>query len=103
MLVVPPYWIDAVVMIQANNTYYPFHRVPKFWIFISKQLEAGKIKSSKMVWQEVSEGNDELARWVRERKEAACVLLLIGMFKPLSLKFLSTCSVNTNPIRQHSS
>lgn len=67
--IVEPYWIDAVVMIQASNAYYPFHRVPKFWRFLARQLELGTIKSSKIVWQEVSAGTDELARWVVERRE----------------------------------
>ena len=63
------YWIDAVVLIQASNAYYPFHRVPKFWIFISRQLDSGTIRAPKIVWQEVSDGTDELANWVRQRKE----------------------------------
>jgi hypothetical protein len=69
-----PYWIDADVLIQASNWYYPFARVPKFWIFIAKELEAGRVKCPKIVWQEVSEGNDELAHWTRQRRESGlCV------------------------------
>lgn len=63
------YWIDAVVLIQASKTYYPFERVPKFWTFIGRQLEAGAIKAPKIVWQEVSDGTDALAQWVAARRE----------------------------------
>jgi Domain of unknown function (DUF4411) len=65
----PIYWIDAVVLIQSSNTFHPFDRVPKFWSFISQQLDAGVIKAPKIVWQEVADGNDWLAQWVQQRRE----------------------------------
>lgn len=58
-----------MVLIQASNAYYPFHRVKKFWVFISEQLQTGKIKAPKIVWQEVANGNDELAEWVKQRRQ----------------------------------
>ena len=63
------YWIDAVVLIQASNAYYPFERVPNFWTFISQQLEAGVIKAPRIVWQEITAGNDALAQWASQRRE----------------------------------
>lgn len=63
------YWIDAVVLIQASNAYYPFERVPKFWTFISQQLEKGTIMAPKIVWQEITAGNDSLAQWALHRRE----------------------------------
>jgi hypothetical protein len=69
-----PYWIDADVLIQAINLYYPFKRVAKFWVFLSQQVEAGVIRSSRLVWQEVCAGDDELAEWLSNRRESGlCV------------------------------
>lgn len=57
------------MLIQASNAYYPFERVPKFWTFLSQQLEAGVIKAPKIVWQEITAGDDLLAQWVQQRRE----------------------------------
>lgn len=65
----PVYWIDAVVLIQASNAYYPFDRVPKFWTFVSQELEKGNIQAPKIVWQEITAGNDGLAQWALQRRE----------------------------------
>lgn len=63
------YWIDADVLIQASNRHYPFHRVPKFWSFLDEKMESGEIRASRMVYEEVVAGNDELAKWCRQRKD----------------------------------
>jgi hypothetical protein len=64
-----PYWLDANVFIQAKNGPYAFKLVPQFWIFLSEQLECGKIRTSKMVYDELIDGNDDLAIWFKQRKE----------------------------------
>lgn len=64
-----PYWIDAVVLIQASNKYYRLDRVPKFWVFLGRELQTGRIKSPKIVFQEITDGHDILADWVRQRRE----------------------------------
>jgi hypothetical protein len=61
------YWLDADVFIQAKNG--PYKRVPKFWSFLSHQLELGNLRSPKVVYDEVSRGDDELASWFVARKE----------------------------------
>jgi hypothetical protein len=63
------YWLDANVFIQAKNGPYAFTLVPQFWSFLSAQLELGVIRSSKMVYDEVIDGNDDLAGWFKQRKE----------------------------------
>jgi Domain of unknown function (DUF4411) len=79
-----PYWIDADVLIQASNWYYPFALVPKFWSFLDKEFASGRIKSTKIVWQEVSDGTDELARWVSQRREKG---LCVAASKPVQAKY----------------
>jgi hypothetical protein len=63
------YWLDANVFIQAKNGPYAFTLVPKFWIFLSEQLEQGTIRCSKMVYDELIDGNDDLAGWFKQRRE----------------------------------
>ena len=62
------YWIDAGVLITAKNTLYGFDLVPKFWIWLHGELHKGTIRMPKIAFQEVTDGNDELARWCKERK-----------------------------------
>jgi hypothetical protein len=66
------YWLDADVYIQASNG--PYKRVPQFWAFLTEQLKLGNIRSPKIVYDEVSAGNDEVAKWFAPRKgEGLCV------------------------------
>ncbi len=68
------HWLDSDVLIQAKNKPYPFDRVPQFWIFLSAQLQAGTIRASKMVFDELTKGNDELSQWCKQRKpKGLCV------------------------------
>ena len=69
------YWLDANVFIQARNGPCSFQRVPQFWVFLSGQLEQGIIRCPKMVYDEMINGNDDLAAWFKPRRER-------GLFKP---------------------
>lgn len=67
-------WLDADVFIQAKNGPYKFKRIPQFWEFLSEQFELGTIRCPKIVYDEISEGTDDLARWFVERVEnGACI------------------------------
>lgn len=61
------FWVDANVYMQAANGYYSFDLAPPFWKFVSEQLEKQTIRSPKMVFVELTDGNDELAHWARQR------------------------------------
>lgn len=63
------YWLDANVFIQARNGPYSFTLVPPFWAFLCEQLEQGTIKCPKMVYDELIDGNDDLAAWFKPRRE----------------------------------
>lgn len=63
-----PYWIDSGVLIQAKNGHYAFELVPKFWIFIETELKSGVIRMPKMCFDEITDGNDDLAKWCKSRK-----------------------------------
>jgi predicted transport protein len=63
-----PYWLDAGVLITAKNKYYSFKLVPSFWAFLEVQLKLGTVRMPKMSFQEITDGNDELAKWCKERR-----------------------------------
>jgi Domain of unknown function (DUF4411) len=66
------YWIDADVLIQAKNGPYAFSVVPNFWIFIIKQFQRGVLNCPKIVYDELIDGNDELAKWCKIREGDIC-------------------------------
>ena len=63
-----PFWLDANVFIEAKNRWYPFDRVPKFWAFLAAEIDAGSISCPKYVYDEIMQGKDQLAVWIRARK-----------------------------------
>ena len=62
--------LDANVFIQAKNSYYSFDLVPAFWSWLQMQATAGALASIDLVYKELKEGSDELAQWVKARREA---------------------------------
>jgi len=66
----PRYCLDTNVFIQAKNGPYGFDIVPAFWEWLDQQVAAGNIFSSTTVYGELTDGEDELADWVRERRDS---------------------------------
>jgi hypothetical protein len=62
------HWLDAGVLIQAANRYYRFDLVPKFWDFLDAQLDIGTVRMSRLTYDEILSGNDDLATWCKKRK-----------------------------------
>lgn len=61
--------LDANVFIEAKNRYYGFDLVPAFWSWIEQQATSGEIASTDMVYDELEDGGDDLAQWVKARRE----------------------------------
>lgn len=59
------YLLDANVLINAKNTYYPFDLVPGFWSWVEQQARDGRLYSIIQVKAELSRQDDQLARWIR--------------------------------------
>ena len=55
--------MDANVFITAKNEYYGFDFCPGFWNWVKKCPD---LRSVQAVYQELSEGNDDLKDWVKE-------------------------------------
>ena len=66
------YWMDTDAFVQSKNGPYQLERVPQFWAFLSQQIEAGRIKSPKKVYDEVMTCQDDLSLWVKSRATGLC-------------------------------
>ena len=64
------YCLDANVFIEAKNGPYAFDILPRFWSWLDEMIAAQTIRSSFMVHRELVEGEDELARWARDRRDS---------------------------------
>jgi hypothetical protein len=72
----PVYWIDSNVLITAKDGPFRFSIAPVFWKTLDNQAQLGRIRVSKMVYDEiVKDGpDDELAKWIKSRRaEGFCV------------------------------
>jgi hypothetical protein len=61
--------LDANVFIEAKNRYYGFDLVPAFWTWLEERADAGEIASTDMIYDELKGGGDDLANWVKDRRD----------------------------------
>ena len=64
------YCIDTNFLIQLKNGPYDFEIAPGFWKWLEKEFSAGTIYSSSIVYKELVDGNDNLAEWIKKRKNS---------------------------------
>lgn len=69
------YLIDANVLIRAKEDYYPLDRIPQFWQWLIQQGIAGVIKIPWEIYNEITNGEDNLAKWVRQKDVKNALLL----------------------------
>lgn len=60
------YLLDANVLIDANRDYYAIERVPEFWDWLAHHGQAGSVKVPIEIYEEVKDGTDDLARWIKQ-------------------------------------
>lgn len=67
------YLLDANVLINAHDQYYPIHRIPQFWDWLIENAKSDRIKMPSEMLAEVKRGSpnhrkqlqqDELLRWL---------------------------------------
>jgi hypothetical protein len=63
------YLIDSNVLIEAKNKHYGFDFHPGFWDWLLDANAGGHLFSVEKVAEELRDGGDELADWVRDRDE----------------------------------
>jgi len=61
--------LDANVFIEAKNRYYGFDVVPAFWSWLDDQAQAGEVASTDMIYDELKDGGDDLAEWIKDRRD----------------------------------
>lgn len=69
------YLLDANVLIDANRDYYGLERVPEFWEWLTYHGGQGNVKIPVEIYEEITEGDDDLAVWAK-RQETKNALLL---------------------------
>jgi hypothetical protein len=64
------YLLDSDVLIQAKNMHYGFDFCPAFWDWLLEANAAERVFSVQKVAEELRDGGDELAEWVKQRDTA---------------------------------
>lgn len=60
------YLLDANVLIQAHEDYYPVDRVRPFWDWLLAEAVAGHAKMPFEVYEEIASGNGLLRDWITD-------------------------------------
>lgn len=60
------YLLDANVLIDANRDYYATDRVPEFWEWLVHQGQADSVKIPIEIYEEIKDGDDQLAVWAKD-------------------------------------
>lgn len=68
------YLLDANVFIEAKNFYYRFDTFPGFWEWLDVEKAKGHLGSIQPICNELLKGNDELATWIKEKKDSGWFL-----------------------------
>ncbi len=74
------YLLDANVLINANNFYYPVDRVPEYWEWLLHMGQVGRIKMPLEIFEEVKDGpkdqeKDLLFSWIQKPESKAALIL----------------------------
>lgn len=74
------YLLDANVLINANNLYYPIDRVPEYWDWLLHMCQLGKVKIPLEIFEEVKDGpdgkdKDLLYSWIQKADNKKALIL----------------------------
>ncbi len=83
------YLLDTNVLIDANRDYYPIHRVPEFWDWLVYLGNKGLVKIPIEIFEEISEGTDALAKWVRKEDVKSALLFQENVDEGLTSKVVN--------------
>ncbi len=62
------YWLDSNVFIEGAKGPYGFDLAPRFWEILDEMAGDGLLACPAMVYDELLDGQDDLASWTRNRK-----------------------------------
>jgi len=63
------YIFDTCILVNANRVQFPISTNNLFWDWLVDCGKQGKIKIPESVFDEIGEGNDGLAQWIKQNKE----------------------------------
>ncbi|RPJ05799.1 MAG: DUF4411 family protein [Spirochaetaceae bacterium] len=66
----PKYCLDSNIVIESKNKAYAFDIVPSFWDWIDLQVGQENIYTTITVYDELTQGNDDLEKWIKARKSS---------------------------------
>ena len=69
------YLLDVNVLIDANRDYYQIERVPEFWDWLEHNGNSGNVKLPLEIYDEIKDGTDSLAEWVKSEEIKKALLL----------------------------
>lgn len=69
------YLLDANVLIQAHEEYYPLERVPQYWNWILSTAEAGNAKMPLEIHGEIAISDGPLGEWIRSEETKEKLIL----------------------------
>lgn len=72
------YLLDANVLIEAHETYYPIDRVPQFWEWIHSMAEKDRIKMPLEIYNEIAGSTGDLKDWISESTTKKALVLKEG-------------------------
>jgi Domain of unknown function (DUF4411) len=86
--------LDASVLIDANNLYYPVNAVPEYWEWLAHMGTQGRIKMPFEIFEEVKDGpkdehKDLLFAWLQNEANKNALLLLEKVDSSLLQKVIS--------------
>ena len=58
------YLLDANVLIQAHEEYYPLDRIPQFWVWLVEEAVAGYAKMPFEIHNEIADAEGPLKDWI---------------------------------------
>ena len=58
------YLLDANVLIQAHEEYYPLERIPQFWVWLVEEAVAGYAKMPFEIHNEIADAEGPLKDWI---------------------------------------
>lgn len=62
------YWLDTSVLVESRRKYHKKDRLPQFWTWLDKQFRDGGAKMPHRVYKELTDGNDWLVDWCKNRQ-----------------------------------
>lgn len=68
------YALDANVLIDAGNLYYPMDRVPEFWDWLAHHAKQRRVGMPRQVFEEPKAGDDDVAKWLKRHAPGSVLL-----------------------------